>query len=202
MSEIAQTFYRLRDEVGVASIDIWSWNQSKELFVHLDMDADVAEKHQDLKPTDFATFYRRAWSDIYRPLVVTLRDPDLAQEAVDEAMARAFSRWSKIRNASNPEGWVYRVAYRWAVDRLRRRSTERRLLPRLTSTDTGEIPTPEPMLDGALASLPLGQRSVVILSCGFDWSESEIAEALGIRPGTVKSRLHRGLQALRKELDS
>jgi RNA polymerase sigma factor (sigma-70 family) len=167
----------------------------------LHVDVDVEPQEGKLRPSDFSTFYRVTWSEIYRPLVVTIRDPDLAAEAVDEAMERAYARWSRVSAMSNPEGWIYRVAYRWAIDRLRRRSTERRLLPRLiTDSPSGEIPAVEPMLDGALAVLPIEQRAVVVLSCAFDWTESEIADALGIRPGTVKSRLHRGLTRLREEL--
>jgi len=43
---------------------------------------------------------------------------------------------------------------------------------------------------------------VIVLACAFDWSERQIADTLGIRPGTVKSRLHRGLQNLREELNA
>lgn len=165
------------------------------------MDVDVAAYEGTLRPSDFSTFYRRTWVEIYRPLVATIRDPDLAAEAVDEGMERAYSRWRRVSGMSNPEGWIYRVAYRWAIDRLRRRSTERRLLPRLLSGSPGEgMPAVEPMLDGALSVLPMEQRAVVVLSCAFDWTEAEIAEALGIRSGTVKSRLHRGLVRLREEL--
>lgn len=166
------------------------------------VDAEVVERLQELTPLDFTTFYRHAWPRIYRPLAATLRDPDLAQEAVDEGMARAYAHWSSVSKASNREGWVYRVSYRWAVDHLRERKTERRLLPRLViSPHTDEEPSAEPRLTGALDALPLNQRAVVVLRCAFDWSEAEIADALSIRPGTVKSRLHRGLQALREELD-
>jgi RNA polymerase sigma factor (sigma-70 family) len=157
---------------------------------------------QHLEPPQFAAFYRRSWLEVYRPLVATIRDPDLASEAVDEAMARAYVRWDSVSKASNPEGWVYRVAYRWALDRLRRRSVERRVLPRMFSPPTEEVPAAEPMLDGALSLLSLEQRAVVVLSCVMDWSEADIAKALRIRRGTVKSRLHRGLRRLREELGS
>lgn len=165
------------------------------------VDSDVVEHAETLRPTDFTMFYKRSWIEIYRPLVATIRDPDLAAEAVDEAMERAFVRWSRVSRVSNPEGWIYRVAYRWAIDRLRRRKTERRLMPRLsTGSSSGDAPTVEPSLSGALSVLPIEQRAVVVLACAFDWSEADIAEALGVRPGTVKSRLHRGLVRLREEL--
>lgn len=91
------------------------------------------------------------------------------------------------------------MAYRWAIDRLRRRATEQRLLPRMFGREEVAAET-EPGLDGALAGLSDGQRAVLVLAYAFDWPEREIAEVLGIPPGTVKSRLHRGLAALRKEI--
>ena len=153
-----------------------------------------------LRPSDFEGFYRVSWLLVYRPLAATLGDADLASEAVDEAMVRAFSRWDAVRKAGNPEGWVYRVAYRWAVDRLRRRRRLSALLPRLGLRYHDVEHLVEPGLDAALAVLPIEQRAVVVLASAFDWSENEIADALSIRPGTVKSRLHRGLNRLRQEI--
>ncbi len=64
-----------------------------------------------LRPSaDFEVFYRRSWSGVYRPLAATLGDAELASEAVDEAMVRAYSKWRSVRKMSNAEGWVYRVA--------------------------------------------------------------------------------------------
>ncbi len=167
------------------------------------MTSDVKDAVYRARPGDFEGFYRVTWLEVYRPLAAALGDRELAREAVDEAMVRAYDRWSSVRDFENREGWVYRVAYRWAIDRLRRRTRERRYLPWLTPpADGGEIASVEPGLGRALASLSLEQRSVVVLACAFDWSERQIADTLGVRPGTVKSRLHRGLQNLREELDA
>jgi RNA polymerase sigma-70 factor (ECF subfamily) len=164
------------------------------------VDADIDTQVPRLRAFDFDAFYRTSWQAVYRPLAATLGDVDLAAEAVDEAMARALARWGSVHHMGNPEGWVYRVAFRWAIDRLRRRRRERAILPRLQSSQGSEEALVEPGLGSALAVLPLEQRAVVVLACAFDWSEREISEALGVRPGTVKSRLHRGLVRLREEL--
>ena len=156
-----------------------------------------------VRPLRFEDFYTKSWIEVFRPLAACLGDTDLAREATDEAMCRAFASWSKVSGLSNIEGWVYRVAYRWAIDRLRRRQTERRLLPRLThGRDVVDVVEVEPGLVPALASLSLEQRTVVVLACVYDWSEAQIAEAVGVRPGTVKSRLHRGLSKLRQEMST
>ena len=171
-----------------------------EVVRPLSMDTAIDHVVGRLRPFEFEDFYRTSWLAVYRPLAATLGDADLAAESVDEAMVRAFARWGAIRAMSDPEGWVYRVAYRWALDRLRRSRRLKALLPRLGSRHDDDEHLVEPGLAAALAALPIEQRAVVVLASAFDWSENEIADALSIRPGTVKSRLHRGLSSLREEI--
>ncbi|HEX6146913.1 MAG TPA: sigma-70 family RNA polymerase sigma factor [Acidimicrobiia bacterium] len=145
----------------------------------------------------FEVFYRDRWQRIYRAVAVSVRDSDLAKEAVDEAMARAFERWQSVTKMSNPEGWVYRVAINWATSRLRRRAM------RVRESEAAAVtyqPEPEPDLVAAVRSLPRRQRDVVIARCLLDMSEVDTAEALGIPVGTVKSRLSRGLARLKEQL--
>lgn len=154
-----------------------------------------------LRPSaDFEVFYRRSWSGVYRPLAASLGDTDLASEALDEAMVRAYAKWRTVGRMHNPEGWVYRVAYHWSVDQLRRQAREKKLLPKLSESPRVDATLVEPGLASALDALSIEQRAVVVLACAFDWPEREIADALRIRPGTVKSRLHRALQRLREEM--
>lgn len=151
-----------------------------------------------LQHREFDSFYRVCWKEVYRPLAVTLSDPDLAREAVDEAMIRAYRHWRKVQRYHNQEGWVYRVAFNWAVSQLRKTSREvhEARIPEIPGSDTA----PEVDLYQALAGLDLKHRSVVVLRYLLDLSEVEIAERLGIPRGTVKSRLSRAMAKLRKEL--
>lgn len=147
--------------------------------------------------SDFEAFYADRSDEVYRTLAVTLRDSDLAREATDEAMVRAYSRWSKVSRLNNPSGWVYRVAYNWALDRLRRSA------PLLQNFVDGSIedPLPRPDIARALHALPVEQRAVVVLRVVHDWSEDDVAYALDVPVGTVKSRLSRALEILRSEVD-
>lgn len=147
---------------------------------------------------DFGVFYRDVWNRVYRPLAVTLRDHELAAEAVDEAMVRAFQKWSKVRTYDNPVGWVYRVAMNYARNRLRRRWRE---VSWGAVEPTWEMRTPNPELMEAILGLPIHQRQVVVLRFVFDWSISEVASALGVPEGTVKSRLHRALGVLEEVVE-
>ncbi|CAN5866948.1 SigE family RNA polymerase sigma factor [soil metagenome] len=151
-----------------------------------------------LRHTDFDAFYRTHWDEVYRPLAVVLRDPDLAREATDEAMTRALRHWKTVAAAANQPGWVYRVAHNWAVDQIRRRGRWRRLSP---EAPVWQPTVPDPPVFAAVSALPYDQRAVVVLRLVEDWSERDVALALGIAPGTVKSRLNRALARLRQELE-
>jgi RNA polymerase sigma-70 factor (ECF subfamily) len=146
---------------------------------------------------DFTDFYRTTWPDVARALTFAVGDRDLAVDATDEAMARAYPRWDKIRQYDNPAAWVYRVGLNWA------RSYHRRLARRLPFAHrevTEAIPVTDPAVREALLALPLRLRSVVVCRLLLDWSVADTAEALGVRPGTVRSRLHRALQSLESSL--
>lgn len=157
-----------------------------------DVDAPTRLRH-----TEFEVFYRAQWEEIYRPLAVVLRNPDLAREATDEAMTRALQHWRTVKAADNQAGWVYRVAHNWAVDQIRQRRRRVRLVD---APPVWQPTVPDPAVFEAVSGLPYDQRAVVVLRLVEDWSERDVAQALGIAPGTVKSRLSRALARLREEL--
>ena len=147
-------------------------------------------------PRDFESFYRDGYAGIARALTVTLGDLDLAQEATDEAMVRAYVRWDKIRTYDNPGGWVYRVGLNWARS-ARRRLT--RVFP-FHERRVVDPPITDPAHAAALRDLDISLRAVVVCRLLLDWSVDDTAAALRIKPGTVKSRLHRALAQLERTL--
>lgn len=146
---------------------------------------------------DFEDFYRRERGGLFRALALTLGDSDLAADAIDEAMARAYQRWGMVSRYDNAAGWVYRVGLHWAISSLRRR---RRPVAPLAQISPDEHVMPDPVLAEAVRSLPVAQRSVVVLRFTLDWPLEQISGALGVPVGTVKSRLHRALQSLRETI--
>jgi len=148
-------------------------------------------------PGDFDDFYEANLDPLYRALSLALGNPDVAHEAVDEAMARALQRWDTVGEYRSPAGWVYRVALNWARSRFKARRRE-------VLTDRWQAASIEhsshPDLHRALAELPTNARSVVVLRYFLGWSTDEVSEALNIAPGTVKSRLSRALSALETTL--
>lgn len=148
----------------------------------------------------FDEFYRDNWDAIYRTITLTIRDADLAKEAVDEAMVRALSDWHQIRSGPNPSGWVYRTAFNWSVDQIRKR---KRAIRFRTAGETAhwDPDTSDPDLTEMINSLTMDQRAVLVLRVVQDLSQEEVAEVLGVPVGTVKSRLARALAALRLEVE-
>lgn len=147
---------------------------------------------------DFNQFYRAEVDGLARALALALGDVDLAQEAVDEGMARAFQRWRKVGSYDSPAGWVYRVSLNWARNRvrnLRREVVTTQVSERSFSHDI------DPDLHHALDALSIDARSVVVLRYLLGWSTSDTAKALGITQGTVKSRLSRALKRLELSLE-
>lgn len=149
------------------------------------------------QPRSFDEFYATARPSIARGVALALGDVDLATEATDEALARAYERWPTVCRLDRPEGWVYRVAMNWALSVLRRR---RRSQHRLYDPGADAAAVSDPDLHAALAELDVGHRSVIVCRHLLGWSVADTAAALGIREGTVKSRLHRAHRVLHARL--
>lgn len=145
----------------------------------------------------FEDFYAVTRPDIAKALALALGDVDLATEATDEAMARAFERWPLVSRLDRPEGWVYRVAMNWALSilRRRRRGEHRFYAP----ADTG-VAIRDPDVHAALGELDVKHRSVIVCRHLLGWSVADTAAALKIREGTVKSRLSRATRILQTRL--
>jgi RNA polymerase sigma factor (sigma-70 family) len=146
---------------------------------------------------DFEAFYARTRPDIARALSLALGDPDLAAEATDEALARAYERWPLVCRLDRPEGWVYRVAMNWSLSVLRRR---RRSDHRLYDPAHPTVAIADPDLHAAIGELDVKHRTVVVCRHLLGWSVADTAAALRIREGTVKSRLSRATQILQSRL--
>jgi DNA-directed RNA polymerase specialized sigma24 family protein len=143
----------------------------------------------------FEDFYRTNRTSIGRALALTLRNTALAAEAVDEAMARAYQRWPHVSQLENPGGWVYRVGLNWSRSVVRRLTRPAPVWVASPAASPAPI-VQDPLVDRALGLLTVDQRAVVVCRLLLNLSEASTAHALGIRPGTVKSRLHRALARL------
>ena len=146
----------------------------------------------------FDDFYAANAARIGRALDLTLQHPELAEDALNEAMTRALQKWKQVGAYANPSGWVYRTAMNWARSWLRRRRRERDRP--LYQRPVDPFAAIEPGLAAALAGLSEDHRAVVVCRFHLDWTTAETADALGVAEGTVKSRLSRAIDQIRTEL--
>ena len=126
-----------------------------------------------------------------------LGDRSAAEDVAAEALARAYARWSKVGGLSYRDGWVLKVATNLAIDRLRRRPPEVAPAPNEDFADSVEL---RMALNAALLTLAPRQRQAVALRYLGGLSDREVADALGISLGSVKTHIHRGLNGLRARL--
>jgi RNA polymerase sigma-70 factor (ECF subfamily) len=169
------------------------------------MEADTAARRPGSASHDppvdtFEAFYAASVDRVYRALAVALGDVQLAREATDEAMARAFMRWQQVSGCDNPGGWVFRVGLNWATSWRRKLRRERVLPEAERGMPAGAAFEPGTDAVAALARLPVPARTVVVCRVLFDLSTAETAAVLRIAEGTVRSRLSRAMAVLRTEL--
>jgi RNA polymerase sigma factor (sigma-70 family) len=125
-----------------------------------------------------------------------------AEDAAVEALARASTRWRRFAQLPDArrDAWVLRVTANVAYDELRRRIRRLRPLPMGSRPETQHGETTVDLRDaviGALGGLPRRQKQVLTLRYILGLSEAEIATALRVSPGTVKTCASRGLSTLR-----
>jgi len=142
----------------------------------------------------------------YAKLVATVRlivgDHGTAEDVVQETFARAYVNWSKLYPDGNPGGWCHRVATNLAISWRRKMTRELRAVARLGRRAPLTTPPPEvhPELQAAVDELPRRQRAAVALHYILGLPVADAAEAMGVRPGTVKSLLFQARENLREHL--
>jgi RNA polymerase sigma-70 factor, ECF subfamily len=146
---------------------------------------------------DFDSFYAAAFTRLVGQLAVVTGDQHEAEDVVQEAMARAASRWPRLRSYEAPEAWVRRVAFNLAVSGHRRVAALLRLGP--------PAPVPPVSVDAlaladAIQELTLAHRQVVVLYYLADLPVEQVAAELRVPVGTVKARLARARDALAARL--
>jgi RNA polymerase sigma-70 factor (ECF subfamily) len=136
-----------------------------------------------------------------------LRDIPLAEDATQQALLHVWRDLGDLRDPAKFEAWAYRLLVRACYTEARKR---RRWHPDLLPVSKDEPTAPEGMttvlerdqLERGLQRLSVDHRAVLVLYYYADLPLDEVAVALGVPVGTVKSRLHRAHQALRGALEA
>ena len=142
----------------------------------------------------FEDLVRQYQADVWRFAYHFTRDRALAEDVTQEAFLRAFRFLKGFRGDSKFTSWLFRIARNCGMDALRRRSAH------LGREHPAPTPATDPVaraeLDAALASISGEHREPFLLIEVFGLSYQEAADVLGVRVGTVKSRMHRARQAM------
>jgi RNA polymerase sigma-70 factor (sigma-E family) len=154
-------------------------------------------------PTDgeFAEFVEASWPALYRTAYLILGEHQLAEDLVQTTLTKTYASWGKVREPAAATGYARVVMANTSASWFRRRSW-RNESPTETLPEASTTPdhSDRPAAIDALRSLPPRMRAVVVLHYFDDLSVREVAQALSISEGTVKSQTSHALDRLRLQL--
>jgi RNA polymerase sigma-70 factor (ECF subfamily) len=172
---------------------------SRPIETLVTLGADLDQEFEDRLRESSTLAVRVAYS--------VVRQRQDAEEVAQEAFAKAYSRFSKLRDRNSFRAWLLRMTWRLAIDRWRsdRRRTAREQASSLGPTDaTAEALTLQKdradRLWKAIDDLPPKQREAIVLCAIQGYDVAEVARLLGLPEGTVKSRLFLARKGLAQRL--
>jgi RNA polymerase sigma factor (sigma-70 family) len=172
------------------------------------MQVELVERARAGDKEAFSLLVRACTPRVYGAAKLILRDPDRAQDAVQEAFVLAWKHIRALRDPQAWDSWLYRLTIR-ACNRLAQKGHARDLVELQLADDRAAAVDRDfasqiaerDRLGREISRLPLDQRTVMVLHFYLDLPLSDAAEILGVPIGTAKSRLHRGLETLRAALE-
>jgi len=134
-----------------------------------------------------------------------LKDPYQAEDVVQDVLAKALLRWSRVSAADDIDAYVRRMVVNACTSWFRRAARRERpvqdgSLPVRVAPDHAEPLTDRDRIMGLLRRLPVKQRTVLVLRHYEGLPDTDIARVMGVSEGTVRSNAHRGLARLRRFL--
>ncbi len=169
------------------------------------MDEELVTRARDGDPGAFRALAVESHPRLFAAAYGILRDRDLAQDAAQQSLVNIWRHFHGLRDPRRFEGWSYRILVHACYAEGRRLpltqeearpSCEPRAADELRRVDDRD------QLERAFARLSLDHRSVVVLHHLADLPLETVAEALDLKVGTVKSRLHRAMAELRAAIEA
>ncbi|WP_404382030.1 SigE family RNA polymerase sigma factor [Knoellia locipacati] len=158
-----------------------------------------------------SNLYAVHWAPMVRLAWLFVHDDLLAEEIAQDAFVSLHRKWNDVREGSGA-AYLRQCVVNGARSALRHHKVEQRYLDSLhpvqrrlsvaSAEDEAISSTGSADLFRRLQRLPARQREVLVLRYYLDLSEAQIADTLGIAPGSVKAHAHRGLAALRTEMEA
>ena len=173
------------------------------------MQRDLVERAMAGDHDAFTELARLSIGRLYVVARLILRDEGRAEDATQEALVAAWRRLNGLRDPDRFEAWLHRLlvnaCYREARRDRRRGSIEVQVDPvampeARDPTDSAFDLADRDQLERGFRRLDVDQRTVLVMHYYLGFSLDDAAEALGVPPGTVRSRLHRAINAMRAAL--
>jgi RNA polymerase sigma-70 factor (ECF subfamily) len=143
---------------------------------------------------------------LYGTARLILRDSELAKDAAQEALVRCWRQLPKLQDVARFDGWLYRILVNAATDELkrhRRLEASVRAIPAEHSfADAAQHIADRDQLERGFRRLSSDQRAVVVLHHYAGLTLDEVATAVGIPPGTTRTRYYAAISAMRSALDA
>ena len=175
------------------------------------------ETAQEVAAEEFSAVVTRHRPQIFRFLLASTRDPDLAETLTQDCFLKAHRNWAGFRGESSPMTWLMRIAINLQKDHWRNRRMQFWRQTQTNAVDMDEasdwLPSGESSIEQqllakervwqvwkAVEGLSERQRTVFLLRYVEEQELSEIARATGLHEGTVKAHLSRALARVRREL--
>ncbi len=165
-------------------------------------DRELLERFVQGDPAAFESLFRSHEAEVFRWVVRVVRDPGAAEDVLVEAFLRAYRGRARFDPSRSFGAWMRRIATNAALDRLRtlRREAAWSAADERTPAPAGGDPGLAESVDLAFRKLSPKLQVVATLALVEEQPYAEIADALGLPVGTVKSRVFRAVRRLRREL--
>jgi RNA polymerase sigma factor (sigma-70 family) len=153
------------------------------------------------EPRTFERFFRDEGATLFRALYLITGHTGEAEDIVQEAFLKTWERWERVQAMDDPRGYLYRIAMNGYRSRYRRAvRAAGHAIGRPEGRDAFAQVDQRDAVVQALRSLAPRRRAAVILTELLGYSANEAAEALGVKPATVRSLASLGRAALREAM--
>jgi RNA polymerase sigma-70 factor (ECF subfamily) len=174
---------------------------------HGSVDRDLVESAQRGDREAYVDLIRDRSDRLFAIAQRILRDVDRAEDALQDALVIAWRDLRGLRDPDRFDAWLQRLLINVCIGqatRERRRTANLRVLPvdGPTAPDQFLSVADRDLLERGFRRLPPDQRAILVLHHYLGFEPSEIAETLGIPPGTARSRLHNAHRAMRAALEA
>lgn len=173
------------------------------------IDAELMRRVETGDATAFDELFERHSPAVRRRLMSMLRDASLADDLMQEVFLRLWQRAEQWDGRGSVGGWLNRAATNLALNHIRSRRRNDQRIADWSNTPPRNVEPPDEQAEHAeqfeklrslIEALPAAKREAMELVHGRELNIADAADALGVPPGTIKSRLHHARQDLLREM--